>query len=181
MIYELHKYEGVYLSLHQPGASIQTIHWLTVQYTQVLLLKLFVLNEWLRQEQVWVKISKRQRQAQYVGHVVCKPSLDCEHHSPASWLLWFPGPEMFSDSVFAVFISHSVIVFRDRMFPLGGLVPAFTTTNPPNQHTEAGSGITELRRVCVSVCYCVCSCTFDTVKTGQRLKPLQWRHFCEVS
>lgn len=62
-----------------------------------------------------------------------------------AWLL-------LSGSVFAVFTSLSVIVFRGRIFPLGGLVPAFTTTNPPNQHTETGSGITEWRGGCASVC-----------------------------
>ena len=95
-----------------------------------------------------------------------KPRL--KHHSPASWLLWSPEPGMLSGSVIAVFISLSVIVFRGRIFPLGGLVPAFTTTKPPNQHTEAGSGIAEWRGC---VCLCVCSFTFDRVKTGQRFRP----------
>lgn len=35
------------------------------------------LNECLRQEQVQVKISKRPRQVEHVGHVVWKPSPDC--------------------------------------------------------------------------------------------------------
>lgn len=106
-----------------------------------------------------------------------------KHHSPASWLSWLPEPGMLSGSVFAAFVSLSVIVFRGRIFPLGGLVPAFTTTYLPNQHTEAGSGTTECRRVCVWVllCVCVCSCTFDSVKNGQRFRPSKWGHFCEVS
>lgn len=74
------------------------------------------------------------------------------------------GGGMLSGSVIAVFISLYVIVCRGRIFPLGGLVPAFTTANPPGQHTEAGSGITEQSRVCVcvchSVCVCLCECLF---------------------